>query len=189
MVAKRNRADHYIFILVLSFFIFSSSNLSRRRLPYFHTWCGLSANLRCRSETCCTRLAINTGRKKFAKNRHLGTIAQFCRAISSQLRQVSTIGKNLLSSNMSSRCPHNIVNFDPLAAEIGLPVWGTPANFNGFCDLAALLHCSQVVSVSRNLRHRTEGATYARQGDHHVFFPRLFSQPSHTECLSYSHMV
>jgi len=32
-------------------------------LPYFYTWCGLSANLRCRSETCCTRLAENTGRK------------------------------------------------------------------------------------------------------------------------------
>jgi len=33
------------------------------------------------------------------------TIAQLCRAISSQLRHISTIGKNLLSSNMSSRCP------------------------------------------------------------------------------------
>jgi len=58
----------------------------------------------------------------------------------------------LLSSNMSPRCPHNIVNFGPLAAEIGLPVWGTPANFNGFRDLAALLHGSQVVSVSQTLR-------------------------------------
>ena len=33
-------------------------------------WCGLSENLtlRCRSETSCTRLAENTGRKKIAKN-------------------------------------------------------------------------------------------------------------------------
>jgi len=46
--------------------------------------------------------------------------------------------KNLLSSNMSSTCPHNIVNFGPLAAEIRLRVLGTPANFNGFCVLAAL---------------------------------------------------
>jgi len=44
---------------------------------------------------------------------------------------------------MSSRCLHNIVNFGLLAAEIGLLVWGTPANFNGFRDLAALLHGSQ----------------------------------------------
>jgi len=34
-----------------------------------------SANFRRRSETCCTRRAENTGRKKVAKNRHLGTIA------------------------------------------------------------------------------------------------------------------
>jgi len=28
--------------------------------------CGLSANLECRSQTCCTRLGENTGCKKFA---------------------------------------------------------------------------------------------------------------------------
>jgi len=61
--------------------------------------------------------------------------------------------KKLLSSNMSSRCPHNTVNFGPLAAEIGLPVWGTPANCNGFRFLAALLYGSQVVGVSQTLRH------------------------------------
>jgi len=60
-------------------------------LPYFHTWCGLSANLECRSEMCCTWLTEHTGRKNDAKNRHLGTIPQPCRAISSQLRHISTI--------------------------------------------------------------------------------------------------
>jgi len=45
---------------------------------------------------------------------------------------------------------------------------GTPANFNGFHVLAALLHGSQVVSVSQTLQHLTEGATYVWQGDHHV---------------------
>ena len=49
--------------------------------------------------------------------------------------------KNLLSSNISSTCPHNMVNFGPLAAEIISLVWGTPANFSGFRVLAALLHC------------------------------------------------
>ena len=34
------------------------------------------------------RLAENTGRKIVAKNRHLGTIAQLCQAISSQLRHM-----------------------------------------------------------------------------------------------------
>jgi len=74
----------------------------------------------------------------------------------------------LLSSSISSTCPHNMVNFGPLAAEIGPVVWGTPAKFDGFRVLAALLHSSQVVSVSQTLRCWTEGATYVRQGDHHV---------------------
>ena len=44
MVALCNRADHYIFILFLSFFLsffllsfFSSPNLSSRRLDVYHT--------------------------------------------------------------------------------------------------------------------------------------------------------
>jgi len=45
---------------------------------------------------CCKRLAGNTGCKNDAKNRHLSTIAQLCRAISSRLRHVSTIGKKLV---------------------------------------------------------------------------------------------
>jgi len=100
---------------------------------------------------CCAWLAENTGRKKVAKNRHLGTIAQLCRAISSQLRHIATTGKNLLSSNISSTCLHNMVNFGPLAAEIGLVVWGTHANFNGFRILAALLHGIVVVGISQTL--------------------------------------
>jgi len=42
------------------------------------------------------------------------------------------------------------VNFGPLAAEIVLLVWGTPANFNGFRVLA--LHGTLVVGVSQTLR-------------------------------------
>ena len=46
----------------------------------------------------------------------------------------------MLSSNTSSTYPRNMVNFGPLTAEIRPVVWGTPANFNGFRILAALLH-------------------------------------------------
>jgi len=46
----------------------------------------------------------------------------------------------LLSSNTSSTCPDNMVNFGPRTAEIRWRVYGTPTNFNGFCVLAALLH-------------------------------------------------
>jgi len=101
---------------------------------------------------CCTQLAANTGRKNVAKNCHMGTIAQICRAISSQIRHISTIGKNLFSSNISSTCLHNMANFGPLAAEIVLLVWGTPANFNGFGVLAALLDGTLIEGVSQTLR-------------------------------------
>jgi len=77
---------------------------------------------------------------KIAKIRLLGTIAQLCRAISLQLRHVSTIGKKLVKQQYLSICPYNMVNFVPLAAEIVSLVCGTPANFNGFRFLAALLH-------------------------------------------------
>jgi len=55
--------------------------------------------------------------------------------------------KNLLSSNIFPTCPHNMVNFVPLAAEIVSLVSGTPGNFNGFRVLAALLHGTLLVGV------------------------------------------
>jgi len=135
-------------LFLLSFF--SSPNLSGRSgcLPYFYTWCGLSANLECRSEMCCTQLAGNTGRKNDAKNRYLGTISKFCRAESSQLRHISTIGKKLVKQQYLL----HISNFGPLAAEIGSGVWGTPTNFDDFHVLAVLLHATLVVGVSQTLQ-------------------------------------
>jgi len=61
-----------------------------------------------------------------------------------------------------------MMNISSLAAEIGPVVWGTPANFNGFRVLAALLHGTPAMGVSPSLRRRTEGATYIQQGGHHV---------------------
>jgi len=66
---------------------------------------------------------------------------------------IDNLKKNLLSSNISSICPHNMVNFGLLAAEIDPVVLDTPANFNGFRMLAALLHDIQVVSISQTLQH------------------------------------
>jgi len=62
----------------------------------------------------------------------------------------------------------HVVNFGLLMAEICWRVWGTPANFNGFRILVSLLHGTLVVGVSQTLRRWTEGATYIRQGGHHV---------------------
>ena len=63
---------------------------------------------------------------------------------------------------------YNMANFGLLAAEIVSLVWGTPANFNGFRVLAALLHGTLVVGISQTLRRWTEGATYIRQGGHQL---------------------
>jgi len=57
--------------------------------------------------------------------------------------------KNLLNIDISSTYPHNMVNFGLLTAEICWRVWGTPANFNGFRILAALLHGTLAVGVSQ----------------------------------------
>ena len=104
IMAALRIADANIIFLPCDFYLlfYSSLNLSGSQtgcLPYFHTYGVAFANLECRSEMCCTRLAGNTGRKKSPSAHHRTT----CRAISSQLRHVSTIGKNLLNSNIS---PH-----------------------------------------------------------------------------------
>jgi len=103
---------------------------------------------------CCTWLTGNTGCKNVAKNRHLHTIAQLCRAVSSHLRHIATGGKNMLNSNMSSTCLHNLANFDPLTAEICWRVWGAPANFNRFHVLPSLLqrwHSPEASETSRDV--------------------------------------
>jgi len=60
-----------------------------------------------------------------------------------------------------------MVNFGALMAEIGLPVWGTPAHFNGFRILAALLHGTLVVGVSQTAA-LNRGRHLYLAGGHHV---------------------
>ena len=74
MTALCNRAGHYIFALwfLSIFFLFSlaySQSSQIGCLPYFHTWCGLSANLRCRSERAASgslKVQDTQNRQKFA---------------------------------------------------------------------------------------------------------------------------
>ena len=124
---------------------------------YFHTWCGLSANLRCRSETCCTRLAGNTGRKKVAR---YATFGHHC----------TTLLGYIFATKARSQ---NMVYFGLLAAEICWRVWGTPAHFNGFRVLAALLHSTLVVGVSQTTalnkgRHLHSAGRPSRWASAHV---------------------
>ena len=79
------------------------------------------------------------------------TIAQLCRAISSQLTNVIDNRKNLLNGNISSTCSRNMVNFGALAAEIDWRLWGTQANFNRFRVLTSLLQRSRSTEVNETL--------------------------------------
>jgi len=100
----------------------------------------------------CTRLAVNAGHKKIVKKspsgHHRTTLSGYILATKASYRQSE---KNLLSSNISSTCPHNMVNFSLLAAEIILLVWGTPANFNGFRVLASLLQRRRSTEANQTL--------------------------------------
>ena len=145
-------------ISIFFFFFYSSPIISAAAnwmstiLPHM-VW-PYTANLECISEMCCTRLAENTKCKKIAISAPSNNFVGPC--------------LKLLNSNTSSICPHSMVNFGVLTAEICWRVWDIPANFNEFRVLAALLHGSLVVGVSQTLRRWTECATYIRQGGHHV---------------------
>jgi len=77
-----NKAGHYIlqWWFLSSFFIFSFfpcclfSAITDWMLT---TWCGLSANLECRSEMCCTQLAENTGCQNSPSAHHRTTLSSY----------------------------------------------------------------------------------------------------------------
>jgi len=92
-------------------------------------------------EMCCTRLFEYTGRKKSPFWHHRTSLSGCTFAAKACINN----RKNLLNTDTSSTCPYDMVNFGLLTAEIRWRVWGTPASFNGFRVLAALLHGTVVV--------------------------------------------
>jgi len=98
MAALRSRCGHYIFVRFLSsfFFFFSSPNLTQTGcLPYFYTWCGLSANLmqvwnmmhaarwKYRTQKNDAKIAISAASHKFVglylrNSRHISTMGKIC---------------------------------------------------------------------------------------------------------------
>ena len=97
---------------------------------------------------CCMRLAGNKGRKNSSSGYDCTTLSSW---IYTTKACVNNWKKDLLNSNTSSHntCPHNMANFGPLTTEICWRVWSTPAYFNGFRILAALLHGTLVVGISQ----------------------------------------
>jgi len=68
---------------------------------------------------CCIQLAGNTGRKNDAKNRHLRTIAQLCRAVSSHtIRPVLEYCCCVWHHNISNKLALQIENIQKRAIKI-----------------------------------------------------------------------
>ena len=124
-----------------------------------YTWCGLSANLECRSQICCTRLAGDAGRKKSPKIRHLGTIAQLY--LSGHIFATKACIQNRKKLVKQQCLPH-------MSSQYG-ELWPT----SGWDLLASLRHPSKISRLGsvtarhsssgcqQTLRHWTEGATYS----------------------------
>jgi len=128
VAALRSRCGHYIFVL------------------WFLTWCGLSANLGCRSETCCTRLVENTGRQKSPKIRHLGIIAQLCRAISSQLRHID----NRKRLYKQQHLPHISSQYDERRPTSGWDRFVTLGHPSKFRQVSRLGFVTAATSLNRS---------------------------------------
>ena len=138
-----------IFFLLL--FLAYSEPTGIECLPYFHTWCGLSANLGCRSEMYCTRLVKIQDAKNLQNSpsaHHRTILLHYIFATKARIDNQKKLVKQQYLHYMFSQYGE----LGPLAAEIGSLVWGTSANFNGLRVLAALLHGTLVVGVSQTLR-------------------------------------
>ena len=127
------------------FFVFSSPILSGRRLAVYHTFTHDVAYREFRMQVWNV---VHPARWKY-RTQKIATYAPSHNFLGLYLR--IDIRKNFLNSSISCTCSDNMVNFGPLAAEIGLPVWGTPENFNGFRVLASLLHRRRSTEVNQTL--------------------------------------
>jgi len=96
------------------------------------------------------------------------TIAKLCRVISSQLRHESTIGKKLVKQQYLCHVSLQYGELMPTSGRDLLASLAHPNKFQRLSVLAALLHGILVMGVSQTLWHWTEGATYIRQGGHHI---------------------
>jgi len=154
MAALWNRACHYIFAMWFLLSSFYSPNLSRRRLDVYHTSTHGVALVRIEDAGLkrAARSSLKIQDAKATKNRHLGTIAQLCRTISSQLKHVSTIGKKLVKQQYLLHISSQYGKLRPTSG------WDRSSNL-GHRSCRRLDVCHQRVSRlgSINSRHSSTG--------------------------------
>jgi len=121
-------------------------------------------------------------RQKSLSGHHRATLSGY---ISWQLRHTyRQFGKNLLSSNISSRCLHNMVNLGPLAAEIDPVVWASQViSMGSRLGIVTARHPSSGrqpnCAALNKERHLCSAGRPSRWALAHIlvlsFFPRLIS--------------
>ena len=104
--------------------------------------------------------------QKIAKNSHRGTIAQLCRAISSQLRHNRK--RNLLNSNVSPTRTSQYGELRPTSGWDLLASLRHPCKFQRVSRLGSVNARHSSSGRQAKLRRSTEDAIYIRQGGHHV---------------------
>ena len=106
-------------------------------------------------EMCGTRLAEYAGpksRQKLPSGHHRTTLSGYIFATKAHIdNRKKKLVKQQYVHKMSPQYGEQL-NIGP-TAEIGPVVLGIPGNFNGCRVLTALLHGSQVVSISQTLQH------------------------------------
>jgi len=104
---------------------------------------------------CGTWLAENTGRKRSPKSAIWAPSHDFVGLYLCNEGTYRQSAKNVKRQYLLHMSPqyHNMVNFGPLAADLGPVVWGTPANFNVVRILAALLQRRRSPEVNQTLHN------------------------------------
>jgi len=154
-------------VICLLFLFLASPNLSGRRLDVCHT--STHDVALGRIQNACLKCAARGSLEiQDAKNRHQRTIAQICRAISSQLMHVIDNRKKLVKQQ---HLPHMPLQYGELWHTNGLnqlASLGHSSKFQRVSHLGSITARHSSSGVSQTLRRWTEGATYIRQGGHHV---------------------
>jgi len=116
---------------------------------------------------CCSRLAANTGRKKSPKiviwapsHNFVGLYLRNYGRIDNRKKLVKQQYVLHMSPQYGELRPTN--GWDPFVS------LGHPCKFQRVSRLGSVTALHLVVGVSKTLRRWTEGATYIRQGGHHV---------------------
>jgi len=118
---------------VFSFFFFFPcliSVVAEWILPYFYTWCGLSANLGCRSETCCTWLTEKYRTQKWRKKIAIWAPSHnFVGLYLRNLRHMSTIGKKLVKQQYLLHMSSQYGELRPTSGWDHFVILGHPSKF------------------------------------------------------------